>query len=313
MKKIIVFLLVLFLSVSSSYAEEKKELTLDELQYDSFFEEAPMPEDIPVFKKFLKEDIKFIYLGETNSVDLWLTVKNNGVQVLTTTLDGRSLIVGAVYNGEGENLVLNHLMEHFPKVGEALYMISQKTVQESIAAERNYYKLKNQQMAKEVEKKEVVKALNVDDAIWQSLSGSSYVEEGNPNAPLVYVFSDVFCGHCTDLHSKLKTYTDKSIIRVRYITIGILSEASVKAALGILSSPNVSAAWKDYYNNGNANILRTVATDEGIDKFQKNLEIFDKWKLRGTPSLFYKSKSGGVKFLYGQPQNIEEFVNDISK
>lgn len=313
MKKIITFIILILLSINTVWAEEEKEFSLHDLEYNSFFADAPNPEDVMVLRDYVQDGMKFIYLGETNSVDVWLSVKQEGTQILSTTIDGKAMMVGSVYDENGDNLILQQVMAAFPNLGEALYILSQKEVGESIVFEIESFRAQNEQEMQA--KKQVVpkKTGNVNKAIWESLQSTNYIERGNPNAPTVYIFSDVFCGHCDELSRKLSYYIDRNLIKVRYIPVGILSEASVTGALGILSSVNPKAAWADYYDNNNAMILKTQPTEEGLDKLAKNLEVFDKWKLRGTPSLFYKTNSEEVKFLYGQPENIEEFINETAR
>ncbi len=312
MKSLVIIILALFLSITRVSAQEK-EFSLDTLEYNSFFENAPNPIDVSVLEKFAIQGMNFVYLGETNSMDNWLSIKDGGLQILSTTLDGKALVFGAVYDKDGENRTLANIEKIFPNVGEALYAFSQKSVRDSIDFELEFFKQKNQQMVAKYTKQEEQKESGVDKAIWDSLEQTNYVEKGNPNAPVIYLFSDIYCGHCNSLSKNLKPYVDRNIIRIRYIPVGVLSKQSVLAALGILSSVNVNAAWTDYYDNGNDRILQTPPTEEGMKKLEINLEVFDRWKLKGTPSMFYKTKSGEVKFLYGQPETIGGFINDVTK
>ena len=313
MKKIALALIILILSITGVKAQEN-ELSFDDLEYNSFFENAPNPEDIGVFDTFmLEEDIKFIYLGETNNIDTWMTINSVGVRVLSTTLDGKSIIFGAIYDAQGTNIVLENMKALFPTIGEPLYMFSQKEVGESIALELEAFRIENQKQSEERVVDQDLPKADMNKLMWKSLATSNYIEKGNPNAPMIYVFSDVFCGHCTEFSKSIEKYINTSSLRVRYIPVGVLSEASIVAALSILSAPDPSAAWADYYDNHNAMALKNIPTDEGIDNLETNLKLFEKWNLRGTPSMFYKSKTGEVKFLYGKPHDIEEFVKDVSK
>jgi len=298
----------------SNVCSAKEEVSLDKLEYNSFIENAPSPEDVKVLREYLIKGINFVYLGEANgSLDLWLSMKDRGFQLLATTLDGKSIVFGPIYDEKGNNIMLDVIKERMPSVGEALYILSSQIVKESMDKEIQSFRNRNAKLSTEKTLKEEGKANSVSDIIWDSLEHSYFVEKGNPNAPMVYVFTDIFCGHCTNLYKNLKTYVDRNIIRVRYIPIGILSEKSLKSLLGIMSSENYVAAWSDYYDNGNTDVINTPATAEGATRLQHNIKLFDEWNLKGTPSIFYKNiKGGDVKFLHGEPNDIESFINDIT-
>lgn len=306
MKKIVLVVSILLLSLSVSKAQEAPSIM--ELEYNSIIETAPNPENIVAFSDFISQGVKFIYLGEKNSVDHWLSVQNGGMQIVSTTIDGKALIFGSIYDSKGNDIVLDAITEVFPNMGEVLYMHSKKNLRDTIDMELEYFK-----QSAEIEQSKPKSDVPVDQLMWQSLEETYYIEKGNPIAPTVYVFTDIFCGHCEELENGLQQYIDRSLVNVRYIPIGVLSEDSVLAAIGIMSSADPKLAWDDYYDNKNYQVLKTTPTEEGISRIEKNTLTFEKWKLRGTPSIFYKAKSGEVKFIYGQPSSIEELVNDTSK
>jgi thiol:disulfide interchange protein DsbG len=311
MKRIILVLVLLMSSMNLVLAASAGG-GLEDLKYNSIVRNAPNPKDVPVLDAYIMQGIKFVYLGEKNSVDNWLSVKEDSLQLLSTTIDGKAMIVGPIYDGEGNNVVLSSVKEAFPTMGESLYLHSQKALSNSIDLEMGYLKEKTKAALKEKTKAPVMDSDELTNFIWTTLENTFYIEKGNPSAPVIYIFSDIFCGHCNELSEKLNKYINTSEIRVRYIPVGILSEGSVKGAMGILSSVDAVAAWTDYYDNGNIDILSTIPTEQGLDRLEKNLVAFDELKLRGTPSLFYKTKDGEVKFLYGQPGSMEEFINDIT-
>ncbi|MCV6599921.1 MAG: thioredoxin fold domain-containing protein [Alphaproteobacteria bacterium] len=313
MKKITVFILAVLISINSSFAQEKKGFSFADLEYNTFFETAPNPEDVRVLKSFIEQGLKFIYLGEKNSVDNWLSVKGNTVQLFSTTLDGKGLIIGSVYDENGDNSNLENIKKFFPKIGETMYIFSQKMVKDSISSEIESFKQKNQELLQQIQSKEEKKSSVIKSEIWASLENTYYIEQGDVNAPIVYFFSDLLCGHCKALYSKLDSYINAGRIRVRYIPVGILSEQSVISALGLFSTKNPSDAWKKYNETQDNSLLTVDTTDAAISKLKRNVETFDKWNLRGTPSLFYKNVSGEVKFVYGQPDNIEDFIYDLGK
>lgn len=312
MKKLLLVVLVLVLSLSSSFAE--KEFSFSDLEYNYFFEDAPNPIDVVAFEKFSNNDnINFVYLGASNSIDMWLSVGSNGMEVLSTTLDGKSLIVGPVYDREGKNIISTNINKLIPGLGEAIYIYSQKNVRDNIDAEILAFQQINEVRQAAIDRKEDDVNADLTSLMWKALGDSNYIELGDPDAPIIYMFSDIFCGHCSSLLTDLRPYIKSKNIRLRYIPIGILSNESIIGALGILSSADPKLAWHEYYDNHNALVLKTEATDKGIKNLETNLMLFDNLGLKGTPSLFYKTRGGEVKFLYGKPSSIEDFINDISK
>lgn len=68
------------------------------------------------------------------------------------------------------------------------------------------------------------------------------VEEGKPNAPLVYAYADPNCIFCNHLWTQLRPFLDAGKVRVRWVMVAFLKESSPGRSAAILAAKDKVAA-----------------------------------------------------------------------
>jgi hypothetical protein len=52
-------------------------------------------------------------------------------------------------------------------------------------------------------------------------------------------------------------------------------------------------------------------SDPNTQGVQKNIALFQEWKLDVTPFSVYKDKSGTIRIIRGRPENLAELVGTL--
>lgn len=68
------------------------------------------------------------------------------------------------------------------------------------------------------------------------------VEEGKPDAPLLYAYADPNCIYCNHLWTQLRPFLEAGKVRVRWVMVAFLKESSPGRSAAILASKDKAAA-----------------------------------------------------------------------
>lgn len=123
---------------------------------------------------------------------------------------------------------------------------------------------------------------------------------GNGKRTLV-TFEDPNCGYCKLLAKDLRNMKDVTIYT---FMIAILSPDSAAKSKNIWCAENRAKAWNDWMVDG-----KVPAAGKCDDPAAKNLEMANKFRIRGTPAIYLAdgTRAGGG---YLPPAKLEEAVNN---
>ncbi len=117
-------------------------------------------------------------------------------------------------------------------------------------------------------------------------------------------FEDPNCGYCKKLARDLQGVND---ITVYTFLVPVLGPDSQKKAETIWCAPDRSKAWQDWMLSGT--LPATKSCD--LSGLQKNAELGDKYRIRGTPTIFLSNgeRIGGAI----PPDQLELRLNQAAK
>ena len=144
------------------------------------------------------------------------------------------------------------------------------------------------------------------------------VEEGAPQAPLIYVYADPNCIYCNKLWTDLRPYVQSGKVRVRWALLAFLKPSSKGRAAAILSAHDRAAALaqdetrfdKDH-EEGGIEELRPVPLD--VDNvITMHTEQMQEAGDMGTPTIIFQGQSGW-NMTYGAPKDIAAFIANLTR
>ena len=140
------------------------------------------------------------------------------------------------------------------------------------------------------------------DAVVSQLEAMQYIEEGHPNAPLVYVFADPNCPYCAKLHEMVDRDLRDGKLRIRWIltsSLGHDGKAEAVYSLNKRMSGQGAEMLRQYYKGIGE---KSPEYDEyGAKAVAEANRYFNDMGLKGTPFLMYRTRSGSVGTHMGLP------------
>jgi thiol:disulfide interchange protein DsbG len=138
--------------------------------------------------------------------------------------------------------------------------------------------------------------------------------------PMVTAFIDANCTYCHLLYQQLMPYVANHKVRVRFVMVGIIKADSNDRAVAILSAKDPLAALKrdqDEFNSeseeGGFPIQGTPRLPAAVAAVTANNVLISKTGIDGTPAFLFCSQSkGSVQQLVGMPQDLPQFLADLS-
>jgi len=260
---------------------------------------SPNPNDNPMLARYAKEGITLYYLGSHSGLDGWLLLKDGQVQIVYTTADKQSILVGVLYDTNGDAITegeVKALNRTHPEIDAALQQniiqIQQNTLMPMAGPPTGS-----------------TASLPPGEKLVQELQEASFVDLGDPKAPQLFMVIDPNCPHCQATWKALRDIVFKKNLQVHLIPVG-RNDEDERAAAVLLKSVDPLNAWDKYVSgdrsqlagNADAMILATVKT---------NHTLIDRWNINETPYIVYRGKDKKVKIIAGEPQNIDVLLGDL--
>ena len=260
--------------------------------------EPVMPAPI---KTLVEQGAQVRYLGQHNGLDGWITIKAGQEQYFYVTADGKSMIMGLLFDSDGKLVTLRQVKALQEKSGDVLDLFTVKTPEEQTAATAvpDRYKQSTLPQFK-----------TPAEQLFDDVTNSNWIQLGKEDAPVIYSFMDPQCPHCHSFMTDLKAnYIDNGLVQVRLIPVGFLKPESKSEAAVLLAAPDPEARWYRHMAGDAAALPPT----EGINEqgVERNMAIMQSWKLDATPITVYRAKDGSVKIVQGRAQKMSGLIADL--
>jgi thiol:disulfide interchange protein DsbG len=287
---------------------------------DDLFDACAKPQDInsvPILSSIIKSGAKLYYFGQRSKMDGWLIVKDGQVQMIYVTPDGQTAIIGGMFTKDGENVTspqVEAVMKANKEVGDLMTGSAKQREdvakaggsQEGIASVPG-----NASGATNTIKDMPVVPMSPGERLIHDLQAAAGVTLGhNENAEILIVIDPV-CPHCKAMWKELRDSVYGNKVQVKLIPV---SNSMDKDDLGppakLLEVSDPLDAW-DKYVAGDKTILAGKIEGVNLRAVAANRILLDRWNIKATPYLVYRSKDGRVKIVQGKPERMAAVLSDL--
>lgn len=282
---------------------------------------APDINGIPVLVNIVRGGAKLYYMGQRSGLDGWLIVKNGEIQMIYLTADRQTTVLGALFTAQGDNVTgaqVNALAQRDREVNALVngFSAQQNEINAVGAAGGGAVSLPgspqaatNQPLVANVPGV----TLSPGDRLYQDMKAAAGVELGKGDGPEVMIVVAPSCPNCKKTWMELRDAVKAGTVRARlipvYNSVGG-DEANVAAQLLRVKDP--LDEW-DRHVQGDRTALAGKADDLAIKAVVANLNLVNKWNIKGYPYLVYRGKDGRVKIVQGRPERMAAVLLDLSK
>ncbi|MCB9988537.1 MAG: thioredoxin domain-containing protein [Rhodospirillales bacterium] len=253
----------------------------------------PMP---AVLQTMASEGAQLRYLGREQGLDGWIAIKNGEEQYFYVTENGEALVMGILFDKNGQMVTLKQVHALQEKEGAVLDLLAEeKPVSPSAAATTE----------------PVNKAFKSPaEQLFDDVQNSNWIPLGSEDAPVIYTFIDPQCPHCKAFIQDLRhNYIDNGLLQMRIIPVGFKPETEAQAAF-LLAMPNPQQRFFQHLD-GVEDAL-PVSGNLSRQGVQRNLAIMQSWKFNATPISVYRAADGTIKIIEGRASDIATMMGDLS-
>jgi len=143
--------------------------------------------------------------------------------------------------------------------------------------------------------------------LYAAFGAATFIHQGQPQAPLLYVLFDPACPHCSQLYHALLPRVAAGDVAVRWLPVNTLGQEDqvarlVEAARQGQGETTLAAVFGGEAEAALASLTPTAETTEAL---AANQELYAALGAGGIPKLFYQAKSGGFQLARGAPEPEE--------
>ncbi len=148
------------------------------------------------------------------------------------------------------------------------------------------------------------------------LAAAHFGVDGRQNAPRVYMIIDPLCPFSTRAFGALQPYVESGKLQLALVPVAINDHenggASTPAAMQMLSAPSqeMARAWRRISDVGHA-VSGQEPDASASAELTLNLAAAHAVKMRGTPTLIWKDKTGTSRQETGMPDDIAQFLASL--
>jgi thiol:disulfide interchange protein DsbG len=267
---------------------------------------APDPSNYLILNNLIKMGAKIYYLGNRSGLDGWFILKDNQVQIAYTTADSDGVLVGVLFDKNGENITtaqLSNLALTNKELAESLNATS-KTPTTAMSASTGT------EMSSAVPNGLTTAIQSPGEKLLQELTNATGVTIGNSSAPQIMMVMDPNCPHCQATWRGIRDSVFKNSLRIRLIPVVRPESDNERAAAVLVQSGDALNSW-DKYVAGDKSQLAGNADPAIVVNLRMNHALIDSWHISTTPYIVYRGKDGKVKIIQGEPTDIAKFLADV--
>lgn len=301
------------------------------------------PAAIPAMRHIISQPgVRSLYLGGDGGTPSYaVTSTNGGMEFCYPTPNGHDVVVGMMFGVDGRNLTAAQVAEHqivfrsFLKGGNGGTRIAgtpapsgpAQAASPAPAAQPPAAELPTAPMSTKAPaappasppSQHAVMTPGVTKAQFEAvIPYTASFPVGNPNAPVVWMFSDPQCPYCHADWDDLKPLVLAGKINVHVVLVDRV-QSSEKYNLAIMSQPNPGIAWLRGWGSS-ANLGNIPAPPPaGSSQFHKaatwlsdNMAAVGKLHITATPYFAYTDKAGRFHAAQG-PRSVTAFLRPLIK
>jgi len=285
---------------------------------DLFNADARPPDvaSIPALSNLVRSGGKLYYLGERSGIHGWFIVQDGQIQMLYLSPDKKTVIVGAMFSSEGENVTtpqISLLSESNKDVNALLNGTGREQKEVALAGNEGGAAAVsgdshgNQKMSNNLPSS----TLSPGERLIQDLKASANVSMGSADAPELIMVAATDCPVCKATWAELRSSVKEGKIQVRLIPVyNTAGGAAKREAAQLLHSKDPLNEW-DRFVAGEEGALSGIPDDTAMRAVQSNLSLVAKWNIKGYPYLVYRGQDGRIKIVQGKPERMAAVLSDL--
>jgi len=279
---------------------------------------SPDPAANGMIAEFIKMGAKAYYMGEQNGLQGWLIIKDNEVQIGYAPPDNKSLLVGVLFDAQGNSISsqqIKNLYDTNKEANAALTAVNNQQLNVSgMPTQAAFSGAPGTPMANMGQPSFMPTTppmpSSPGEQLMQALQNAAGVDVGSASAPKLFMVVDPNCPHCHEVWKELRAAVYGGKLQIRLVPIGAFGPESERASAQLLHVGNPLDVW-DKYIAGDQNQLAGTPDAAAIAAIQANHALIDAWHIQMTPYLIYRAKSGQAKIVQGEPKQVGAVVDDI--
>jgi thiol:disulfide interchange protein DsbG len=252
---------------------------------------AGLPSLPTPIQNLVDEGAQIRYLGNDHGLDAWITIKNGQEQYFYVQPDGKSFVMGLLFDDGGELITVDQVTR---LRGEG------DSVLDALANDDNFSKPKQDSIAFKTP----------SERLFHDIENSNWVPLGKPNAPVIYSFIDPQCPHCHAFvdDARRSGALENGQMQLRLVPVGFKEETRAQAAF-LIASPNPQKRWFAHMDGDETALpAKSEINQQGV---QRNLAIMQSWDFNVTPLSVYRGMDGTVKIIRGKPKDLNAVLSDL--
>jgi thiol:disulfide interchange protein DsbG len=270
----------------------------------------PDPSTNHVLSEFMKTGVKVYFIGTQFGLNGWFLMKENQVQIAYTTLDNQNIIIGVLFNAQGDDVSSQQVKTLYDTNKEVNAYLTTMNAQQSGAANGGFL-TPQPGIVPTAGTGSILPPASPGERLIQTLDTASAVTFGSPLAPKIYIVADPNCPHCQAAWHSLRNAVFGGRLQVRLIPVDAVSPDSQRPAALLLRSLDPLNAW-DKYEAGDKTQLAGNPDTAALDNIRNNRAILDAWHIQVTPYMVYRARDGQVKIVQGEPEQANALVDDVA-
>jgi len=273
------------------------------------------PEPPVALSNMVERGSQLFYLGQFEGMHGWALVRQGKPEFFYENKDRTAMIMGLLFNDEGNMITLSQLSALHDRVGDDMYAVTGgamgldgvHTAPPATATPSAPVVTPPAQAAAPTPR--LNRPLTRSERMFTDLLGANWFTMNPAGEYDLFVFIDPLCPHCKELIRDAATQmTPENGIRYRIIPVGFQDEGLRKAAV-LLASANPAERLMAYANGDESQI--TVPSTINTTAVENNTSMMLRHNFDVTPVVVYRTKSGVIRLVRGMPQSYDNIRNDI--
>jgi protein-disulfide isomerase len=277
------------------------------------------PDPPEALEKMVEQGNQIFYLGEFEGMKGWALIRQGKPEFFYQNREGTALIMGLMFNQDGEMVTMGQLRALYQEVGDDMYAatggsisnlppLNEKTSIADTVAPQNQTTTTTTTTTSS--QRPVVTEADLTPAkrMFADLLTSNWVTL-NPNGQYdIFAFIDPDCPHCKSFLRDAEPFMTNDGLRLRVIPIGMSDSALKKAAL-LLASANPEERLMAYAKGDQTQL--NAPDNINTAGVESNVTMMFKHGFDVTPIIVYRTNKGEIRMIRGKPSDYNMVINDI--
>lgn len=259
------------------------------------------PSTIPALQNIIVAGTQIRYLGDEYGMKAYFITNAGQGQVVYVTPNSQAMIIGGMFAGDGTPVSVMQLARLKQAGFDPVPYLNGNASPAAAAPAAT---------TPTPPSTSTVAQLSAGEQLLNEVNRSSWIAFGNTLGRALTVFMDPNCDHCHIFFKQLQPYVAAGKIYLRVIPVSVITQESRGDMINILSGSDPAASWTAKIA-GQPIPAPAQINPQAESSLAANNAIFGRWKLGVTPYSIYRTNSGEIKVLAGEPTDLNAFLGEL--